>query len=135
MAGASRSANGRRPKRSDSAAQADTAPGTVTESQPRLGTVVAASPSLRRKYSGVHAAGARPEALRPCSLPCVHTSANASEPRPLLHGSTRVIAAAAAIAASIALPPLCSICRPACAASGCEVATTRRANNGLRTDG
>ena len=38
-------------------------------------------------------------------------------------------------AASTALPPLSSIRRPACAASGCEVATTLRASSGLRRDG
>ncbi len=57
---------------------------------------------------------------------------NASEPRPLLHGSTMVIAAAAAIAASTALPPLASMRSPACAASGCEVDTMLRANTARR---
>ena len=55
-----------------------------------------------------------------------------SEPRPLLQGSTMVIIAAAAMAASTALPPCCSIFRPACAPSGCEVETTLRAKTGER---
>jgi hypothetical protein len=42
---------------------------------------------------------------------------------PLAEGSITLSAAAAAIAASIALPPACKICKPACAAIGCEVAT------------
>ena len=61
--------------------------------------------------------------------------AKLSLPRPFEQGSTMLIAAAVAIAASTALPPARSICRPACAASGCEVATTLRANSGLRTVG
>jgi hypothetical protein len=56
----------------------------------------------------------------------------ASEPRPLLQGSTMVITAAVAMAASTALPPRCSMRRPACAASGCEVETTLRAKTGER---
>ena len=43
--------------------------------------------------------------------------------------------AAAAIAASTALPPLSSMRKPACAASGCDVETTLRANSGMRTEG
>ena len=48
---------------------------------------------------------------------------------------TIVIAAAAAMAASTALPPFHSIRSPACAASGCEVETTLRANTGMRVVG
>ena len=51
------------------------------------------------------------------------TTANASPPMPLEVGSTTVSAAAVAIAASIALPPLRIISIPACEASGCDVAT------------
>ena len=51
------------------------------------------------------------------------TIANASPPMPFEVGSTTVNAAAVAIAASIALPPERKICNPACAASGCDVAT------------
>ncbi len=58
-----------------------------------------------------------------------------SEPRPLLQGSTSIITAAVAIAASTALPPCCSIRSPAWAASGCEVETTLRAKTGRRADG
>jgi hypothetical protein len=132
MAGSSRSANGSRPQRRDSAAQPATAPGTVTLSQPRTGS---APPWRRSKYAGLQAAGATPEALRPCSRSPSHRIANRSLPRPLDTGSTMVNAAAAAIAASIALPPLSIIRRPACDASGCEVETTLRANTGLRTVG
>ena len=42
---------------------------------------------------------------------------------------------AAASAASTALPPWWSICSPACAARGCEVATTFFASTGMRCDG
>ena len=58
----------------------------------------------------------------------------ASEPRPLLQGSTMVITAAAATAASTALPPCCNIRSPAWAANGCEVDTTLRANTGPRVE-
>ena len=58
----------------------------------------------------------------------------ASEPRPLLTGSTMVMAAAAAMAASTALPPAHSMRRPACAASGWEVDTALRANTGTRLE-
>ncbi len=132
MAGSSRSANGSRPQRSDSATQPATAPGVVTVSQPRSGI---APPWRRAKYAGSHAAGAPPEALSPCSRWPSHRIANRSLPRPLDTGSTIVNAAAAAIAASIALPPLSSMRRPACDASGCEVETTLRAKTGLRTVG
>ena len=58
---------------------------------------------------------------------------NASLPSPLLTGSTMVMAAAA-IAASTALPPLDNMANPACAASGCDVDTTLRTNSGMRVD-
>ena len=54
---------------------------------------------------------------------------------PLLHGSTTVSAIAVASAASTALPPRWSIAMPACAASGCDVATTLRARIGWRREG
>ena len=132
IAGASRSANGSLPNFSLIATHDATAPGTLTESQPRAGGVAALAPCLSRKYCGVHAAGAGPDALRPCSLLPSHRMQNESEPRPLLHGSTIVITAAAAIAASTALPPLASMRRPACAPSGCDVDTMLRANTGRR---
>ena len=65
----------------------------------------ASAPYLRRKYSGVQAAGAQPEPLSPCSFLPSHRMQKASLPRPLLTGSSTVIAAAVAIAASTALPP------------------------------
>jgi hypothetical protein len=95
-----------------SSTQADTAPGTVTEFHPRSGT---RSPP---KYSGVHAAGDRPDAFNPCSFAPSQTMAKASEPMPFDTGSTRVRVIAAASAASTALPPSASIARPAWAASG-----------------
>ena len=54
---------------------------------------------------------------------------------PLDTGSTSVSVIAVARIASTALPPAASICKPACAASGCDVATTLRANTGLRGHG
>jgi hypothetical protein len=53
-------------------------------------------------------------------------------PLPLPTGSRIVIAAAVAIAASTALPPFCSMRKPACAACGCVVETTWRSNIGRR---
>ena len=61
--------------------------------------------------------------------------AKASLPRPLLTGSQMVMAAAAAMAASTALPPFHSMRRPAWAASGCEVETALRAKTGMRVVG
>jgi hypothetical protein len=59
---------------------------------------------------------------------------NASLPMPLLVGSTMVSAIAVASIASTALPPFSSIRKPACAARGCDVATTLRASTGMRCD-
>ena len=132
MAGASRSAKGSLPKRWLSATHEATAPGRVTLSQPRCGGAIAPSPCLRRKYSDVQAAGAVPEAFSPCSCVPSHRMQKASEPRPLLQGSTIVITAAVATAASTALPPAASMRSPACAASGCEVETMLRAKTGRR---
>ena len=61
--------------------------------------------------------------------------AKASEPMPLLVGSTTVRVIAVATAASTALPPFSIIESPACAAIGCEVATTFRARTGMRCEG
>jgi len=61
--------------------------------------------------------------------------AKQSEPRPLLTGSVNASVAAAAMAASTALPPRARIRKPAWAASGCDVATTLRANTGIRVVG
>ena len=52
-----------------------------------------------------------------------------------MFGSTTVSAAAVAMAASIALPPAASTASPACAASGCDVATICRPSTGTRCDG
>jgi hypothetical protein len=61
-----------------------------------------------------------------------HRIANASLPRPLPVGSTTVSVIAVASTASTALPPFISMESPACAASGCDVATTLRASTGMR---
>ena len=129
MAGWASRANGSRPRRLDSATQADTAPGTVTAFQPFSGM-----PPRRAKYSGVQAAGERPEAFRPCSCLPSQQMAKPSLPMPQPEGSTTVSAMAAAMAASTALPPACSMARPAWAASGCEVATTLRPSTALRCE-
>src|SRR6185437_17122053 len=126
IAGSKSRSNGNLPNFACNSTQADTAPGTVTAFQPSSGT------PLSPKYSGVHAAGDRPDAFRPCSSWPSHTMANASEPIPLDTGSTTVNAIAVAIAASTALPPSASIRKPACAASGCEVHTTFVASTGFR---
>ena len=54
---------------------------------------------------------------------------------PRRHTTVWALAAAAAIAASAALPPCRSMSKPACAASGCEVATMLRPNTGERVLG
>ncbi|CPQ28404.1 Uncharacterised protein [Bordetella pertussis] len=126
------------PSFSCSAAQPATTPGTVTASQPRLGCTASPSgpvPYLRLKYSTFHAAGATPDEFRPCNCRPSQTMAKQSPPSPQDTGSTSTMVAAAAMAASTALPPLSSIRRPACAASGCEVDTTLRAKTGMRVDG
>src|SRR4029077_1740462 len=104
--------------------------GTVTASQPLAGIVVL---SLNR--SSVQRSGDRPEAFRPWTLLPSHRMANASLPMPLPVGSTTVSVIAVAIAASAALPPLYNMLNPACAASGCDVATALRASTGIRREG
>src|SRR3569832_249629 len=104
IAGSSKSAKGSLPNFSDCATQPATAPGTVAESIPRLGGALA-SPYFREKYSGFHAAGAGPDELRPCSFLPSQRIANMALPKPLLQGSQIIITAAAAMAASTALPP------------------------------
>src|SRR6185295_640894 len=73
----------------------------------------------------------------PCSFLAFasHTSAKASEPMPLLVGSSTGMQMAVATAASIAFPPCRSMCSPACTARGCDVATMFRASTGMRCDG
>ena len=51
---------------------------------------------------------------------------------PFETGSTRLSVIAVASTASIAVPPSASICKPACAASGWDVATALAASSGLR---
>ena len=66
--------------------------------------------------------GARPLEFRPCSFPPDQIRAKLSEPMPLEVGSTTGRAAAAATAASMALPPFFSMSTPAWAARWWEVA-------------
>ena len=113
MAGSNSVWKGRRPNRLCNATQAETAPGTVAESQP-----VAGIDRRLAKRASVQPAGERPEALSPTSAPPEATMAKASLPMPFVTGSTTVSATAVAIAASTALPPLASMASPACAASG-----------------
>jgi hypothetical protein len=100
MAGPNSVANSSLPNLSESFTQAETAPGTVTLSQPCIG--MASSPAKR---SGVQPAGERPEAFSPCSCLPSQRIANASDPIPLPDGSTTVSVMAVAMAASTALPP------------------------------
>src|SRR5262245_43509842 len=130
MAGSKRSAKGSLPKRSDSATQAEPAPGTVPASQRLVGIVV-----LPLNRPRVQPSGDRPEALRPWSLLPSQIMAKASLPIPLLVGSTTVSVIAVASAASTAFPPLYNMLNPACAASGCDVATALRTRIGMRCEG
>ena len=114
MAGESASASESRPKRREASAQAAGMPGTSTAYQPRSGI----RPKRSRRKSGSASRGAGPEEFSPCSRPPDQISAKASPPRPFEVGSSTVRQAAAAIAASIALPPRRSMSSPAWAASG-----------------
>ena len=60
--------------------------------------------------------------------------AKQSDPSPLLTGSTMASVAAAAMAASTALPPLART-QPGLGGQGLQVATTLRANTGIRVVG
>ena len=113
IAGANKLSNGKKPNFSESVIQLETAPGTVTLSQPRNGIF-----SKLLNLSEVQLAGDLPEALRPCSFSPSQITAKASEPKPQPVGSTTVRVIADAMAASIAFPPFAIICIPACAASG-----------------
>ena len=120
IAGDKASVSGSLPKRSDRAAHAEGAPGTVTGIQPYRG--ISLCPAFFTALTDM-AFGAGPLAFRPYIFPPVQTIAKASPPIPLEVGSTTVRHAAAAIAASTAFPPFLSISSPACAARDCEVAT------------
>jgi hypothetical protein len=79
--------------------------------------------SLLRYQSGSTAAGARPEPLRPSTVPSGSTTiAKQSPPIPVDCGSTTVSVADAATAASTALPPRFSTSIAESVASGCDVA-------------
>ena len=103
-----------RPNRSASAAQPATAPGHRDRPRAR---------SPRRAPAGRRRAGPGPAASSPCSRSPSQTSANASPPMPVDIGSVTHRIAAAARAASAALPPRSSARRPARVASGWLVAT------------
>ncbi len=102
----------------ESAAHADTAPGTVTLAQPSFGIS-----GWVMKSSVFHSSGNRPDAFRPCNSFPSQTIQNASEPMPFMVGSTTVRVIAVAIAASTAFPPNLIIWSPASTANGCVVAT------------
>ena len=53
---------------------------------------------------------------------------------PVLVGSSKVSEIALASMASTALPPFNIMRKPACAASGCDVATQLRASTGMRCE-
>src|SRR3954452_3043801 len=114
--------SGNDPSFDRSASQPATAPGTVTVWMPSCGIVVSPCDVSSAR---VNAAGAQPQAFKPCSAPVLpsETIANRSPPIPLDCGSTSPMTAWVAIAASIALPPRSSTCTPACAASGWLAAT------------
>ena len=111
----------------DNSIQPETIPGTVTVFQP-----IRSIAALPAKYSGVQAAGARPEAFIPCSFLPSQIKAKPSPPRPFIVGSTTVSVIAVAKAASTALPPFCKISIPAWVAKGCELAIAFFANTGAR---
>jgi hypothetical protein len=117
IAGSSTCASESVPNFSSSAAQPDNAPGTVIGSAPRDGMLV----RLRcASASRVISEPERPLPFSPYSRAARadHTIANMSPPMLTMCGSTTVSTAAAATAASIALPPFCSTARPAALASG-----------------
>ena len=126
MAGSNRRAKGSLPKRSDSAFQPATWPGTVTEPQPFSGIL-----SCPSKYCGVQSEGAPPLEFKPCNLPSCHTSTNMSPPIPFMTGSTTVSAIAQASALSMALPPWYNMLNPACAAKGWLALTAFAASSGI----
>ncbi len=123
MAGARTSASVMVPYVSTSALQPESAPGTVTERAPLPGT-----------SSGSSAASAStsifepdlPLASRPTRRPASasHRMANMSPPMPVMCGSVTLSTAAAATAASMALPPSCRISRAVAVARGWLVAAT-----------
>src|SRR4051812_50218610 len=91
-----------RPKRSDSACQPPTAPGTVTDR----------GPSASTGPSGAAEAGAGPAASRPATSPARQTIANASPPRPVDIGSGADGTAPPAMAPAAAVPPRPSLRTP-----------------------
>ena len=97
------------------------APGTVTASAPLPGI---RSCPWARSASGVRSEPDLPLASRPTSSWSLadQRMANMSPPMPVMWGSVRFSTAAAATAASTALPPICRISSPAVLASGWLVA-------------
>jgi hypothetical protein len=101
------------------------APGTVTERAPVPGTCV--SPAATKPATSTFDPD-RPEASRPINRPsrADQTMANMSPPIPVMCGSVTLSTAAAATAASTALPPASRIASAAAVASGWLVATAAR---------
>ena len=118
-AGSSTSLSSSRPKRSCSATQPSTQPGTVTaRTSPCSGIPGISSPAARSRSASAPAP-ARPDALSTAgtSSPGTCTSANRSPPGPQCCGHVTARTALAAIAASAALPPARSIATPAAVAT------------------
>ena len=118
-AASSASARLRRPPSESNVVQAATAPGTVTGAGPVSG--ICACVPRRSPAEAAEAEAPLPLTVR--APPCgVCTSAMMSPPTAQLCGYTTVSAAAAATAASIALPPLRNASAPASLARRCGVA-------------
>ena len=111
------------PKRVSKASYPEIAPGTVAELMPVPGTL--STPSCCLKYSGVQSAGAQPAEFRAYNFlsRALQTRAKRSPAMPVSFCEVTSSTAAAATAASMALPPCRRISKPACAASGSLVAT------------
>ena len=125
MAGASTSASVMVPCSSRRALHPASAPGAVTERGPVPGADVAPSSSSASRSTPEPA---RPEASRPTrrSSSADQRMANMSPPMPVMWGSVTLRTAAAATAASTALPPASRTERAAPVARGWLVAATPR---------
>ena len=119
MAGASRSARGRRPNRAWASAQERTAPGTVIAADRGAASGLEAGRSQHGRDR--RAADDRPDPLSASSRPAAASqiSQNASPPIPQASPSTTARTALVAIAASTADPPARRIPRPASLARWC----------------
>ena len=122
MAGARTLLRGMVPQESSRVSQPWTVPGVATEYTPVSGMV---RWPLLLSSSMLAAAGARPLPFKARTLFSLlsQTRANMSPPTPVDMGSTTFRAAAAAMAASTAVPPSIRMRRPVVAAKGWLVAT------------